>query len=152
MVNLFGDIMRLQVMCCACGNAGITTDIIVDHEKAVCVNKDVIFFMRQSSHCQYLQLKLLFLPPLYSPSWDTPDVKFWSILCSKVCTSHYNIVITGCMFLEWYTCFLLTPIMFASAKFYSIFIITGFILVRSALLKAVHHHCVCDAVPWLPWN
>jgi len=31
-------------MCCACGNAGITTDIIVDHEKAVCVNKDMFLY------------------------------------------------------------------------------------------------------------
>jgi len=68
MVNLFSDIMQLQIMCHAYGNACITTDIIVDHEKAVCVNKDVSFFTRQSLHCQYLQLELLFFPPLYSSS------------------------------------------------------------------------------------
>lgn len=126
-------------MCCAYGSAVITTDIIVDHEKAVCVNKDVNFFMRQSLHCQYLQLELLFLPPLYSSSWDTSGVKFWSILYSKVCTSHYSIVIIGYMFLKWHTYFLLTPVIFGYAKFYSILTITGFILVKSALLKRVHH-------------
>jgi hypothetical protein len=50
-------------MYCANGNAGITTNITVDHEKAVCLNKDARFLTRQSMHCQYLQLELLFLLP-----------------------------------------------------------------------------------------
>jgi len=42
------------------------------------------------------------------------------------------------MFLRWYVCFQLTPVIFACAKFCYIFMITGLIYIKFTFLEIVH--------------